>query len=287
MDTLRKIQPDELKEILRLHEMWVYHKEGGRPADLRAADLTGVNLSRARLRSVNLRNADLSRADLHGAYLYRADLSDADLTGANLRGAYLAEANLHDAKLTATDLHAADLTDAQLRGADLRRADLSNADMTGVNLTHATLPPTIQFDREQQQWIHVPEAAASTPDVVVTSKGSSSDFAGCFQSAHEELLALLGGKYGDKAVLETKDRLRALRDFAIAGSLYAAADGVEGKYNELDHSGVRSRIRTLAKALFIPLIDSTKSPGCRRKIILTSEGTALVEWIKKNSKAIT
>ena len=88
MDTI------ELKEIMRLHRLWLDGADSGVLADLS--------------------NADLSNADLRGADLSNADLSNADLRYANLRGA---------------DLSNADLSNANLRGANLSNADLSNADL--------------------------------------------------------------------------------------------------------------------------------------------------------------
>ena len=64
----------DLKEVLRLHALWLRGEEGGKRADLRRADLR-----RANLRGADLREADLRRADLRGADLREADLRRADL----------------------------------------------------------------------------------------------------------------------------------------------------------------------------------------------------------------
>jgi hypothetical protein len=101
---LKRITPDELKEYLRKHKLWVCGEDGGERADLSCADLKNVDLSCADLRGANLRGADLRNADLRGAKLSCANLSYADLRGADLRNA--------------------DLRDVDLRGADLSYADL-------------------------------------------------------------------------------------------------------------------------------------------------------------------
>lgn len=62
----------DLKEVLRLHELWINDDKDGRRADLSDADLSGANL----------RGADLTGADLSGADLGRANLRGADLSGA-------------------------------------------------------------------------------------------------------------------------------------------------------------------------------------------------------------
>jgi uncharacterized protein YjbI with pentapeptide repeats len=142
---------DELKEILRKHDLWVQSDgEEGERADLSYAYLTGADLSEANLRDADLSEADLPRADLSEADLPRADLSEANLTGAdlskaNLWGADLSEADLWDADLSYAYLTGADLSEANLTGADLSKAnlwdaDLSEADLWDADLSEAYLP---------------------------------------------------------------------------------------------------------------------------------------------------
>ena len=66
------MKQEELKEILRLHKMWLDAKydidsdeEGGEKADLREADLSSADLSWADLRWADLREADLRRAKIN------------------------------------------------------------------------------------------------------------------------------------------------------------------------------------------------------------------------------
>jgi hypothetical protein len=94
--------PDQLKQVLALHLMWLHNEDAGQ-----RANLTDANLSDAHLSCANLSDAHLSCADLRGA-----DLTGAHLRGADLTGAYLSCANL---------------TGADLRGAYLRGADLTGA----------------------------------------------------------------------------------------------------------------------------------------------------------------
>jgi len=88
---------DEIKEILRLHRLWLQGDKAGRSADLSSADLRSANL-----RSANLRSADLSYADLRSANLRSANLRSADLRSANLRSADLSYADLSYANLQKT-----------------------------------------------------------------------------------------------------------------------------------------------------------------------------------------
>ena len=82
-----KMTNEELKEVLRLHQMWLLDKEGGVRADLIYANLRYADLSDANLRGANLRYANLSGANLSGADLSGANLSGANLSGADLSGA--------------------------------------------------------------------------------------------------------------------------------------------------------------------------------------------------------
>lgn len=66
---------DELREILKSHELWVSSE--------------GRDGARANLTDANLYRADLTRANLSDANLTGASLTRADLTGANLWGAIL------------------------------------------------------------------------------------------------------------------------------------------------------------------------------------------------------
>ncbi|WP_461369547.1 pentapeptide repeat-containing protein [Candidatus Darwinibacter acetoxidans] len=126
--------PTNLKEVLRLHALWLNDGEIGERADLRETKLAGADLGEADLRRVNLvganlRWADLRRANLEGANLREADLREANLIGANLREADLRWANLVGANLEGANLEGANLRWAVLEGANLEGANLEMADL--------------------------------------------------------------------------------------------------------------------------------------------------------------
>lgn len=75
---------EQIKEVLRLHKLWLDGESGGVRADLHGANLHGANLSRADLTGADLYGANLSDANLSDANLYDANLSRANLTGAKL-----------------------------------------------------------------------------------------------------------------------------------------------------------------------------------------------------------
>ncbi len=117
-------------------------------------ELSGIDLSHARLERANLHHSDLEGADLSHAQLTRANLSDArldqadlshslgfrtNLSRARLRGADLSNALHGEADLSKALLSGANLSDAYLRDVDLTRANLSAADLSGAYLSDVDL----------------------------------------------------------------------------------------------------------------------------------------------------
>jgi hypothetical protein len=96
--------PEDLKEVIRLHEIWMNSVldprkaiAGGR-ANLSGANLSGFDLSGVNLSCANLKGTNLTDANLLGANLSRANLEGADLRGANLTDCKLKGARLAGAK---------------------------------------------------------------------------------------------------------------------------------------------------------------------------------------------
>lgn len=123
-------------------------------ANLKEADLSGMDLSYSNLTSAdlfraNLVNADLSKANLPYATLFcanleqaildQANLFNADLERANLERAILISANLGGANLERACLIKANLEEANLGGANLEEAVLIEANVVGANLQLANL----------------------------------------------------------------------------------------------------------------------------------------------------
>ena len=79
---MKRYTPDELAEVLRLHQLWLNDEEGGERANLGGAYLVRANLVRANLRGANLDGANLDGANLDGANLDGANLVRANLVGA-------------------------------------------------------------------------------------------------------------------------------------------------------------------------------------------------------------
>ncbi|MGF1588488.1 MAG: pentapeptide repeat-containing protein [Pleurocapsa sp.] len=95
----------------------------------RASLIQEYALGRTNFRYANLRHADLSGMNLTNINLIEADLSYTNLERTNLTNAKLIAANLSNANLTR-----ANLTNAKLTGADLTNTNLDNANLTRANL---------------------------------------------------------------------------------------------------------------------------------------------------------
>ena len=122
-DAPPKVDPSEwaLEVTLANHLEWLQSRGAtGRKADLRSANLEGMELI-----SVKLRHADMEDADLRAADLLLGDLRDACLMRANLEEACLVGTNLEGANLEGASLeNAMGLVPRQLAGSNLRAASL-------------------------------------------------------------------------------------------------------------------------------------------------------------------
>ncbi len=108
-------------------------------ANLSGADLSGARLLQANLSGANLSRAALSGADLSRTSLYGADLSRANLSRTNLYGANLSRTNLSGANLSRANLSWASLSRADLSRTNLYRANLSRTNLYGANLSRTNL----------------------------------------------------------------------------------------------------------------------------------------------------
>lgn len=97
--------------------------------DFLATDWEGANLKKVNLRARNLSFINLTKAKLEKADLIGSNLSNTNLSRANLKGADLSGADLSNANLSRADLKNANLIGANLNGADLSRAKLEGTIM--------------------------------------------------------------------------------------------------------------------------------------------------------------
>jgi len=133
------VNKDKLIKILSDHKLWVNMDDHGVLADLRDADLEGVDLRYANLRGAILTGTCFEEANLKGATMIGANLKGANLKSANLLYANLNNASLRSASLIDAWLNMANLTNADLTCADLRNANFCNATLICTNLDDANL----------------------------------------------------------------------------------------------------------------------------------------------------
>ena len=76
---LKLYTPEELKQILADHALWLQNSKMGKRANLSYSNLSGSDLS----------NSDLSGSDLSGSDLRYSNLRGSDLRGSNLSGSDL------------------------------------------------------------------------------------------------------------------------------------------------------------------------------------------------------
>ena len=214
-------------------------------AKLSDADLTGLDLTGARLEETDLTGASLAHANLTGASLYSARLERVDLTGGiAMQGANLATASAQGADFTGAKLDAADLTSASLQGAildfaSLAGASLRDADLEGASLYVARLPAAnlsganIQGASLRGAWVW----RATSPDGARTSLADLTGVRLSPPSKEDatalghELSRILGGRIAERL----KDALATVND---ATDAKAAVENTPGRQAPEDWQNV-------------------------------------------------
>lgn len=115
-------------------------------ADLRGADLEGMDLRQINLSRADLQFASLSRADFENCNLYFSKLEHANLNKANLKKANLEGASFWSANLKEANLSSAYLFWTSFYDADLSEADLSFTEVSSECLRGAKLRSSILFE---------------------------------------------------------------------------------------------------------------------------------------------
>jgi uncharacterized protein YjbI with pentapeptide repeats len=226
--------------------LWILGAQGGElatrygerkfPPDLSAADLSGLNLSRAdmfqaTLAGANLVDANLSNTNLAGARLEGSDLRRANCSGARMIGAQLAGANVQEANFAHASLGGADLTHAKVEAAQFANASLERAILTTLDLSKALLGTNV-FDEADLRGANL----------------SGSDHTGSsFRRAHLENAKLadaglhgvnLEGAHLNGADLSHSDLSKAVLAGADPADPDLSADLTDANLHETDLSGV-------------------------------------------------
>lgn len=160
-DTL-EAEDEELVEI-NLHEALISHKlwvdTGGREgtvmsiehADLREAELEGIDLSRCGLPFASFQRANCKDAVLRRCNLTAADFVESNLDNANLAASRLAGARFNKAMMRNTVFLGSDLSNASFRGLKMLNCDLSGTNLAGTDFRDADLSGTRGLFAEQIQ----------------------------------------------------------------------------------------------------------------------------------------
>jgi uncharacterized protein YjbI with pentapeptide repeats len=96
-------------------------------ADLRFANMSGIEAPYAHFDGAKMNGANLSQAMLEGSNFKNAQMAGADLSGAKLKNSAFRNVNLRNANLRGAHLGGSDM-----QGADLRGADLTGAFMNAI-----------------------------------------------------------------------------------------------------------------------------------------------------------
>lgn len=141
-----------LKQGVSAWNKWREENMGLNPvADLRGANLSGLNLYKAELTGTNLCRANLSRANLvrsHGILplFNEADLTEARLDNAEFYDARFREANLKMASCTGTIFARSKFEGSSLEHTDFRLSNLFECNLSGAILTGVKLYGTARDD---------------------------------------------------------------------------------------------------------------------------------------------
>ena len=122
-------------------EVWNRWREDNVGVD---ADLSGIDLKRAKLNRINLFRATLTGVNFYGVEMNWADLKEANLKRANLRNASFGESYVDHADLSYSVLAETNFGHAYMSGSNLSNSDLKgtkfiNADLKDVDFTDSTL----------------------------------------------------------------------------------------------------------------------------------------------------
>jgi len=147
----------DLHEALISHKLWV--DTGGKEgtvmsidhADLREAELEGIDLSRCGLPFASFKRANCKDAVLRRCNLTGADFIESNLDSANLAASRLSGARFNDAMLRNTVFLGSDLSNASFRGQHLLNCDLSGTNLAGTDFRDADLTGTRGLFAEQIQ----------------------------------------------------------------------------------------------------------------------------------------
>ncbi|WP_052065441.1 pentapeptide repeat-containing protein [Thalassospira australica] len=147
----------DLQEALVGHKLWVDTggKEGAvmsiEHADLRDAELEGIDLSRCGLPFASFQRANCKNAVLRRCNLVAADFVESNLDNANLAASRLSGARFNKAVIRNTVFLGSDLSNANFSGLRMVNCDLSGTNLAGTDFRDTDLSGTRGLFAEQIQ----------------------------------------------------------------------------------------------------------------------------------------
>ena len=145
----KPMKQEELDLIIKEHAKWLERNSEGKYADLREANLEGLDMH----------DADLSYADFTGAWLSGVNLRGTNLTGAcfrkcdfgynsDLKGAVMDDADLVGASAVHANFARTSMRHVQMQDAVMWNSCFKNADLTGSNLYGADFADCIMTNAD-------------------------------------------------------------------------------------------------------------------------------------------
>ena len=146
---------EQLKILKQGVETWNRWRDEHPEEDI---DLSGADLSGAKLNTANFRRANLNGAKLREAELYDTRFARASLQNAGLYKAFLKKTNCYQADFRRVNLRQAVIQQANVSGIDLEKAILTDVDfratnLSNANLQNATITGTKLYATARDNWV--------------------------------------------------------------------------------------------------------------------------------------
>ncbi|HEY9826087.1 MAG TPA: pentapeptide repeat-containing protein [Stenomitos sp.] len=113
-------------------------------ANLQSVNLSYANLTKSDLSFVILSNANLAHANLSKVICLEGQVNDADLTGSNLYCANFQRANFQNSSLHSANMSGGNFGESNFKDADLRGANLKDIRVMNANLYAAKLHDVVE-----------------------------------------------------------------------------------------------------------------------------------------------
>jgi len=146
----------ELKQMARLHGLWLEGKPNGQRADFSGMELDKLDFDGMDFEAADFRGARIRSCYLCGHFMY------ADFRGAEISGSFTGYCCFESADFTDTVCRGCDFTRAQFDGARMRRAQFDGCDFTRAKLEFCDMTAA-QFNETTFHWTATAGSWGDTP----------------------------------------------------------------------------------------------------------------------------